>query len=95
MVPGTKATYENEFILGARYQATSLLSFGIQGTYRELKHGAEDTDFHQQLADHFCAAGANFNQDRCDFYTSNSTYYIWNPGASTVTLNDWLLGSSR
>ncbi|HEV2594866.1 MAG TPA: TonB-dependent receptor [Sphingomicrobium sp.] len=89
VAPGTKATYEDEFILGTRYQANSLLSFGIQGTYRKLARVSEDTDFSPLLADYFCGA-AHFDAQRCDFYSNNSSYYIWNVGKSSLTLNDWV-----
>ena len=88
VVPGTKATYENEFILGARYQANSLLSIGLNGTYRELKRVSEDTDFGPQLAAYWC--GQDPASAQCTFYKSNSTYLIWNVGSpSSLTVNDW------
>ena len=88
VVPGTNATYEDEFILGADYQVSSLLKVGLHGVYRVLHRGAEDTDFAPLLADYYC--GQDSGSDKCDFYSNNSAYYIWNPGASSVTLNDWV-----
>ena len=90
VVPGTKATYENEFILGTRYQANRLLSFGVQGTYRVLKRVSEDTDFGPQLAAYWCDP-AHYDATRCSFYQSNSAYYIWNVNPTTsLTVNDWV-----
>jgi hypothetical protein len=86
--PGTKATNEDEFILGVRYRPTSLLSFGLQGTYRKLANTSEDTDFAPYLADYWCAP-ENLDQARCDFYHNNSAYYIWNTQPGEVTLVDW------
>ena len=89
VVPGTKSEYSDEAILGTRYQANSRLSFGLQGTYRKLGKVSEDTDFAPYLANYFCGA-AHLDAARCDFYSNNSAYYIWNPGSSSVTLNDWV-----
>jgi hypothetical protein len=94
---GTKATYEDEFVLGTSYRVTPLLTVGLHGIYRTLKRVSEDTDFHPQLADYWCPSAtydANGNPTNnaathCDFYNSNSTYMIWNPGSSSVTVNDW------
>jgi hypothetical protein len=85
----TKATYEDEFVLGTRFQANHLLSFGLQATYRKLARVSEDTDFGPQLAAYFCDA-AHFDAQRCDFYSNNSAYYIWNVGKSSQTVNDWV-----
>jgi hypothetical protein len=88
LVPGTKATYEDEFILGGRYQANNLLSFGVNGTYRKLGRVSEDTDFRPQLEAYWCQHDPASPQ--CDFYASNSTYYIWNVSdTSSLTVNDW------
>ena len=102
IVPGTKATYENEFILGARYRVNNLLSVGLNGTYRKLKRVSEDTDFGPQLAAYWCPSATYDTTDpdnpiptnaaatRCDFYNSNSTYMIWNVGPTgSLTVNDW------
>jgi hypothetical protein len=89
LVPGTKATYEDEFVLGARYQANSLLSVGLHGIYRKLGRVSEDTDFHPQLQAYWCD-DAHFDEARCDFYTNNSTYMIWNVSdTNSLTVNDW------
>ena len=98
---GAKATYENEFILGTRYRMNSLWDFGLSATHRVLKRVSEDTDFGPQLYEYWNCdtvlatdAGGNYltpndpNLDRCEFYSGNSAYYIWNPG-SEVTINDW------
>ena len=89
VVPGTKATYEDEFILGARYQANQLLSFGVQGTYRKLGRVSEDTDFRPQLQAYWC--GKDPASAQCGFYAAgNSAYYIWNVSpVSSLTVNDW------
>ena len=90
VVPGTKATYEDEFILGTRYQATPLLSVGLTGTYRKLGRVSEDTDFAPQLAAYWCAS-AHYDANRCNFYQNNSSYYIWNVSPVTsLTVNDWV-----
>lgn len=92
VVPGTKATYEDEFILGTRYQANKLLSFGVNATYRKLKRVSEDTDFAPQLAAYWCDS-SHFDASRCDFYSNNSSYYIWNVNPTTsLTVNDWVAG---
>ncbi len=88
LVPGTGATYEDEFVLGADYQVSPLIRVGLHGVYRSLKRGSEDTDFAPQLADYWC--GKDPTGDKCAFYSANSAYYIWNPGPSTITLNDWV-----
>ena len=102
LAPGTKATYEDEFILGGRYRQSNLLSFGVHGIYRKLGNVSEDTDFAPQLAAKFCGVPEDVYTDpafdvstspdptRCGFYRSNSAYYIWNPGSSEITLNDWV-----
>jgi hypothetical protein len=93
VVPGTKATYEDEFILGARYQVSRLLSVGIQGTYRKLGRVSEDTDFHPQLQAYWCGLDQEVenNATHCDFYTANSTYMIWNvSNTKSLVVNDWL-----
>jgi hypothetical protein len=87
LVPGTKATYEDEFVLGTEYRVNSLLTVGLHGIYRKLHRVSEDTDFAPQLADYWC--GQDPNGAECDFYSANSTYMIWNPGASTINVNDW------
>ena len=89
VIPGTKSEYEDEAILGTRYQADRLLSFGIQATYRKLGHVSEDTDFAPYLATYFCDP-AHYDKTHCDFYNNNSSYYIWNPHPGSVTLNDWV-----
>jgi hypothetical protein len=89
---GTKATYEDEFILGTRFQMTPLLSFGLQGTYRKLSRVSEDTDFAPELADYWCGldqAVVN-NLNHCNFYNNNSAYYIWNVGHTSQVVNDWV-----
>jgi hypothetical protein len=95
LVPGTKATYEDEFTLGTRYQANRLLSFGVNGVYRKLGRVSEDTDFAPQLAAYWCGLEATSpsarNASHCTFYTNNSSYMIWNVDQRTsITVNDWL-----
>jgi len=104
VVPGTKATYEDEFTLGMRYQVNRLLSVGINGMYRKLGRVSEDTDFGPQLAAHYCPTASygldssgnptiplNNDAVHCSFYTSNSTYMIWNvDNRTSITVNDWL-----
>jgi hypothetical protein len=95
VVPGTKATYEDEFTLGARYQVNRLFSVGLNGVYRKLGRVSEDTDFAPQLAAYWCDLAATSptarNLSHCTFYTSNSTYMIWNVNNRTsLTVNDWL-----
>jgi hypothetical protein len=92
IVPGTKATYEDEFILGTRFQVSPLLSVGLSGTYRKLSRVSEDTDFAPQLAAYWCDQDQTVqgNADRCDFYSNNSSYYIWNvSNTKSLTVNDW------
>jgi len=86
LAKGTKATYEDEFTLGLDYQVSSLFRVGLHGVYRKLSRVSEDTDFSPQLADYWCGQG---DTTRCDFYNNNSAYMIWNPGSSSVTVNDW------
>jgi hypothetical protein len=89
VVPGTKATYEDEFTLGTRYQANNLLSFGLTATYRKLGRVSEDTDFAPQLAAYWCDS-AHFDAVKCDFYSNNSTYMIWNVSPTkSLVVNDW------
>ena len=89
---GTKATYENEVVLGADWKINDLWTLTVTGTYRELKRVSEDTDFSPYLYDYYkCGTSgmAAANANACDFYGNNSAYYIWNPGSSTQTLVDW------
>lgn len=96
VAPNAKATYEDEFILGMRYQPAPLLSFGLTGTYRRLARISEDTDFSQQFLDYYgCPGqtGANAQTGtaaQCDRYALRNTYYIWNPGSKNLTLVDWV-----
>ena len=93
VVPGTKATYEDEFTLGTRYQYNRLLSFGLNGVYRKLGRVSEDTDFHPQLQAYWCGLDQTVanNAAHCTFYGANSTYMIWNvSNRSSVTVNDWM-----
>jgi hypothetical protein len=93
VVPGTKPTYEDEFTLGARYQVNRLLSVGLNGVYRKLGRVSEDTDFAPQLAAYWCGQNQAVarNASHCTFYTSNSTYMIWNvSNTNSLTVNDWL-----
>ena len=88
---GTKATYEDEVILGAHFQVTELFSFGLTGTYRKLGRVSEDTDFASYLADYYkCDTDPNAPAAQCNFYQNNSTYYIWNPGSSSLNVRDWV-----
>lgn len=91
VVPGTKATYEDEFILAARYQLSPLFSVGLTGTYRKLNRVSEDTDFSVQIYDQLGCGNAtpSGTASQCNFYGANSAYYIWNPGASSVTVRDF------
>ena len=84
---GTKATYEDEVILGTQYRVNPLITVGLTATYRSLKRISEDTDFAPQLADQFC--GIDPSSSDCDYYSNHATYYIWNPGTSSVKLIDW------
>ena len=86
-----RATYEDEAILGVRFQATPRISVGLTGIYRSLGRVSEDTDFSQQLLDYYkCgAAGQTGTAAQCARYSLRNTYYIWNPGSS-VTLVDWV-----
>ena len=104
VAPNTKATYEDEFILGGRFNATNLLSVGLTATYRKLKRVSEDTDFAPYLANYFCGTGnggsaSTIDATRCNYYNSSAgTYYIWNPGKASATLVDWygaLSGQSK
>jgi len=84
---GTKATYENEVVLGADWKINELWSLTVTGTYRTLKRVSEDTDFSPYLYDYYhCDTTSSA---ACDFYGNNSAYYIWNPGKSSQTLVDW------
>lgn len=88
---GTKATYEDEFILGGRWQVSPLFSIGLTGTYRKLSRVSEDTDFAGALYDAYnCDANPAAAAKQCNFYANNSTYYIWNPGTTTLTVRDWV-----
>ncbi len=84
---GTRATYEDEFILGGNYKINDLWSVGVTATYRNLGDVSEDTDFAPLLYNHFNCD--NVSSAQCDFYGNNSAYYIWNPGSKTLTVNDW------
>ena len=88
-----KATSEDEFILGTRYRASNLLSFGLQGTYRKLNRVSEDTDFRSQYVNYWCGAGGGLagakDAAECSFYQANTAYHIWNPGADSVNVNDF------
>ena len=84
---GTKATYENEVVLGADWRINDLWSLTVTGTYRELKRVSEDTDFTPYLYDYYHCDTVSSAQ--CDFYSNNSAYYIWNPGKSSQTIVDW------
>ena len=87
----TKATYEDEVILGAHFQATDLFSFGLTATYRKLGRVSEDTDFASYLSDYYrCGTAADAPAAQCNFYQNNSSYYIWNPGSSSLTVRDWV-----
>lgn len=91
VAPTARATYEDEAILGVRFQATHLLSVGLVGTYRSLGRVSEDTDFSQELLDYYgCGAATQTGTAaQCARYALRNTYYIWNPGSS-VTLVDWV-----
>ncbi|WP_294284900.1 TonB-dependent receptor [uncultured Sphingomonas sp.] len=91
VAPGTKATYEDEVILGMRYQVTPLLSVGLTGTHRRLSRVSEDTDFAPIIADQLGCNGATptGTAAQCNFYENNSTYYIWNPGKKSLSVRDW------
>lgn len=90
VIPGTRATHEDEFILGATWKANDLWTFGISSTYRQLDAVSEDTDFAPYLANYYSAGGAHPDAAKFSFYNNNSAYYIWNPKGNTVTLVDWL-----
>ena len=90
-----KATSEDEFILGVRYRANNLLSFGLQGTYRKLNRLSEDSDFAQYYQAYWCGpdasnplAGAK-DANECGFYLANTAYHIWDVGQSSVQVNDY------
>jgi outer membrane receptor protein involved in Fe transport len=97
VAPNAKATYEDEFILGTRFRPTPLLSIGLTATYRRLSRVSEDTDFSQQLLDYYgCGSTSQTGTvAQCDRYALRNTYYIWNPGSSSVTLNDWVDPSKK
>ena len=84
---GTKATYENEFILGGDWKINDLWSLTVTGTYRALKRVSEDTDFSPYLYNYYHCD--TVSSAACDFYGNNSAYYIWNPGKSSQTIVDW------
>lgn len=88
-----KATQEDEFILGTRYKFNRLLSFGLQGTYRKLNRVSEDTDFQDQYINYWCGPGGSLtgakDATECAFYLSNPAYHIWNPGSSSLLVNDF------
>ncbi|WP_174292298.1 TonB-dependent receptor [Sphingomonas bacterium] len=87
---GTKATYEDEFILGARYQLNQRVSVGLQGVYRKLSRISEDTDFAPFLYNALnCDNPTAATATSCNFYSANSAYYIWNPGSSTLKVRDF------
>lgn len=92
VAPNARATYEDEFILGARFQVSPLLSFGVTGTYRKLSRVSEDTDFSQELLDYYkCGqVGQTGTAAQCARYAIRNTYYIWNPGTSSLTIRDWV-----
>lgn len=95
VAPGTKATYEDEIILAARYQVSPLLSVSLTGTHRALSRVSEDTDFAPIIATQLGCDGAapSGTAAQCNFYNNNSAYYIWNPGSSSLKVRDWLDGS--
>jgi hypothetical protein len=95
-----KATSEDEFILGLRYRANRLLSFGLQGTYRRLNRLSEDSDFSPYYISHWCgsaytvdpvtgAVSGAVDNTECGFYLANSAYHIWDVGQSSVEVNDF------
>lgn len=88
VTPGTDATRENEFVLGASWKMNDLWTLSLSSTYRALKNVSEDTDFSPYLGNYWC--GIDPNGKQCDFYSNNSAYYIWNPKPGSVTLVDWL-----
>lgn len=92
VAPSARATYEDEFVLGTRYQATSLISVGLTATYRRLSRISEDTDFAGQIYDYYkCGTdGQTGTEAQCARYNLGNTYYIWNPGSSSLTLVDWV-----
>ena len=89
---GTKATYENEFVIGGDWKINDLWTMTVTGTYRELKRVSEDTDFSPYLYSYYGCGTASMaagNANACNFYANNSAYYIWNPGKSSQTVVDW------
>ncbi len=91
IAPNAKATYEDEAVLGVRFRASHLLSFGLTGTYRALARVSEDTDFGPQISAALgCGTAAQTGTaTQCNRYLLGNTYYIWNPGSSSITLVDW------
>ena len=91
VAPTARATYEDEAILGVRFQANKLISVGLTGLYRSLGRVSEDTDFSQELLDYYGCGTATptGTAAQCARYALRNTYYIWNPGSS-VTLVDWV-----
>lgn len=93
VAPGTKPTAEDEFTFSARYQATHLLSFGLEGVYRKLQNVSEDTDFSPIIEDqiyHCFTPQQTGTAAQCARYDAGNTYYIWNPGKTSLTLVDWV-----
>lgn len=93
VAPGTKPTAEDEFSFSARFQATHLLSFGVEGVYRKLLNVSEDTDFSPIIEDqiyHCYTPQQTGTAAQCARYDAGNTYYIWNPGKTSLTLVDWV-----
>lgn len=81
---GLKAAESDEFILGTTYKANDMWSFGLTGTYRNLTHISEDSDFEGAIVDYLTSHGLDATQ-----YTSgeiSTSYYVWNVGDHDVTV---------
>ncbi len=79
---GTKASQEEEFILGGEWRYNDQWTFGLTGIYRTLDKVSEDTDFNP-IVTSYCT---NILHASCD---DNSTgYIVWNPG-NGATITPW------
>lgn len=90
--PNLHATQESEFILGTTWKPNDLWTLDVSYTYRNLEHVSEDSDFSSNIYSYYnCGTASQKASDQasCDFYGANSTYYVWNPGQTNLTLVDW------
>ncbi|RZJ00174.1 MAG: TonB-dependent receptor [Brevundimonas sp.] len=80
---GTKATNEDEFILGYERQLDDLWSVGAAVTYRKLNNVSEDIAI-DYLINRYCAANGIANCE--DQFTGDHQYIIANPGKDLTFL---------